>query len=1003
MSRFGPMQADVPAEQRDAIERVEDAYDQACDDGNAPDADHLEAWLAARLTAEGLDGEAGAMARFAILMRFVEAEGLRREAAHRLFPGLSDVVSAVFQYRDATATTAASRVGDFRLAGFEILQHLRSGQADVYVAAQERPRRRVAIKVIPGRGVAGHAAHQRFDREVRLLARMRHPGIVALHQADVTEQYSWFVMEYVDGQPFDAWAREQDREPASILQAMIQVCAAVDHAHGQGVIHRDLKPSNVLVDRDDHPRVLDLGLARIKDDLGTSSPLSVSGQFLGTVRWASPEQAGGAVTSVDERSDVFSLGVILYEALTGAFPVRLTGHLSHDLRRLQSFEPTPPRRHRPDLAPDLETILLRALAVDRTERYASVAAFGGDLQSFLDGGPIQARPDSGARRAKRWLGRHRSRLAVVGALLCAVLIGAAGVHRYDRALRASTFALLSAHEFQETEDWQPNEAWHAAVRRAWNWARRGRLSASEVRTLCDATTRVEVHTRDIVLGEGHPPDSLNPMVYATTPAGFGLAYEVSLALDDQPLELINRQAQPLRTAGTGVGHGALRSGLGTQFRVPPLAPGRHELRGHVGFTLVGARDSDRLPVPSVTVPISPISFSVYTERPRVPSDHPPIVESYYVAEFARGFRVDTVALEMVTGIGVFLEEDPEGGDVRIWGRTDERDRNDAEQYRMRPDWLTLEVAMPVPPEPVAFAVQLRHPETGFETTFRLVARPPDHKSPTHRARVAFDREGLWEQHRAEWTGDAYRIRFRRLWLEIAPWLAPSDVAGQALDIRVVPSRPAARREQLERIPGVHARRQQVLAESRPPERIRASDLVYDLLGRMTPLEAYGQVRAAALDEPVRRLALQILNARFRYHGSLIAPVWHLARYGARHPEQYRVARDTIPLARAMEAKRLSAWPDRYVDDPESEDRLLHALILTRECALEHAFELLTSLRPCAQVLAGERRADQVTVAWVFWFARAGWADEAFLAIDRHQLDTDGRLVQEALAVLPARP
>ncbi|NOT30831.1 MAG: protein kinase [Planctomycetes bacterium] len=313
---------------------------------------------------------------------------------------------------------------------YRILRKLgEGGMGAVYEAEQDHPHRTVALKVLRQAFVSSSAL-RRFELEGELLGRLQHPGIAQIHDSGQAETglgpQPWFAMELVRGEPLSEHARSRGLSARERLELVMRVCDAVQHAHQHGVIHRDLKPGNILVDASGCPKILDFGIARVCDtDVQLTTRQTDVGQILGTLAYMSPEQASGDPAAIDTRSDVYSLGVILYELLAERLPYDLSGKQLPDAVRI--IREDEPRRlsaiqhvHRGDV----ETIVHTALEKDKRRRYASAAALGADIQHFLRHEPIEARPPSRVYTLKRFVRRNRT---LVGATLAVIVALASGL------------------------------------------------------------------------------------------------------------------------------------------------------------------------------------------------------------------------------------------------------------------------------------------------------------------------------------------------------------------------------------------------------------------------------------------------------------------------------------------------------------------------------------------------------------------------------------------------
>ena len=328
-----------------------------------------------------------------------------------------------------------------QIAGYDrIVEISRGGQGVVYRARQQSTNRPVAVKILLEGVFASESNRLRFEREIELVARLRHPYIVRIYDSGLTsDDCLYYVMEFVEGVPLGAPGPSAPRDLKDKLRLFASVCDAVKHAHRHGVIHRDLKPSNILVDSDGDPHLLDFGLAKITDVVPSSevAALSRTGIFLGSMAWASPEQFEKSPDQVDLRTDVYSLGVILYQLLTGRLPHPPSGSLSRMILAVVSEPPPPPRSLLPSLPDDVETVILRSLAKDPDRRYQSVDELMGDVHRCLTGEPIAAKRDHTFYVLRRTMVRHKGVFGLSGVLL-AILIcfSAAMLALYPRALHA---------------------------------------------------------------------------------------------------------------------------------------------------------------------------------------------------------------------------------------------------------------------------------------------------------------------------------------------------------------------------------------------------------------------------------------------------------------------------------------------------------------------------------------------------------------------------------------
>jgi hypothetical protein len=367
------------------------------------------------------------------------------------------------------AADDARRIGDFVL----VREIGRGGMGVVYEARQISLNRQVAVKLLPFAAVLDSKQIARFKNEAQAAAQLHHPNIVPVFAIGVERGVHYYAMQFIDGQPLDQAIAElrdgrtrtrsaatpgprtetatrpeatDQRETldechahtkASFLSSVsahrndyfntvirlgIQAAEALHAAHEYGVVHRDVKPSNLLLDASGKLWVTDFGLARCRKDLPQN--LTRSGDVVGTLRYMSPEQAAGQSALVDQRTDVYSLGVTLYEllCLQPAFPEDNAGSL---VRQIDQHEPQRPRQVRPDIPADLETVVLKAMAKSRDERYTTAQQLADDLRCVLEGKPTLARPPSLSDRLAKWTWRHRRTAAMTTAALLVATVGLA--------------------------------------------------------------------------------------------------------------------------------------------------------------------------------------------------------------------------------------------------------------------------------------------------------------------------------------------------------------------------------------------------------------------------------------------------------------------------------------------------------------------------------------------------------------------------------------------------
>lgn len=391
-----------------------------------------------------------------------ETDGSDGQVTRVVFRDVDEVELRRLEGEGATNSPLPRRIG-----GFDVVRRIGAGgMGTVYEARQERPDRTVALKVMRA-GLGSKSLLTRFEREADILARLSHPAIakvfaVGTHRPAEGESGShavgpvpFIALEYVPGaRSLTEYATATNLDRLARIRLFETVCDAIDHGHKEGVLHRDLKPDNVLVDSDGNPKVIDFGVARVTTVASdTSAPLLTEyGQILGTVQYMSPEQCAANPLLLDPRSDVYSLGVILYELIVGRLPYDVRELPIHEAIRMVS-ESASPAASTVDatIDRDLETILMKAIAKLPEDRYPSARALADDLQRWRAGEPIAARPISSAQRLRRFARKNPALTSVVAALCLVVGISATAIASLHSLVEREREARVSAERVADEQ------------------------------------------------------------------------------------------------------------------------------------------------------------------------------------------------------------------------------------------------------------------------------------------------------------------------------------------------------------------------------------------------------------------------------------------------------------------------------------------------------------------------------------------------------------------------
>jgi len=350
-----------------------------------------------------------------------------------------------------------TKIGNYRIV--RLLGE--GGMGAVYEAEQDQPRRKVAIKVLKT-AFASPELVRRFEREFQTLGRLHHPGIADIYEAGTADagfgSQPFFAMEIVYGLPLIAYANSEKLNTRQRLALMIKICEAVEHAHQRGIIHRDLKPANILVNDLGQPKILDFGLARVTDGDMQMTRQTDMGQLVGTLAYMSPEQVMADPHALDTRSDVYALGVILYELLAGKLPYDVSRHMTEIVKTIQQVDPAKLSSINRAYRGDIETIVAKALEKDKSRRYGSAAELAADIRRYLDDLPIAAQPASTTYQLQKFTRRNKALVVGAGVVLLTLVVGvvistwqAVRARRAERRAQAETATAQAVADFLQKD------------------------------------------------------------------------------------------------------------------------------------------------------------------------------------------------------------------------------------------------------------------------------------------------------------------------------------------------------------------------------------------------------------------------------------------------------------------------------------------------------------------------------------------------------------------------
>ena len=563
-------------------------------------------------------------------------EVVRREVEQLLgFDAAKGSIDTPVHSGDLAAEAALARAPappPERLGEYEILGILgEGGMGVVYRARKQQPDRVIALKVLRRALMTPQHLH-RFEYEANVLGRLQHPGIAQIydfgrHETSLGAR-PFFAMELVEGAPITEYANEQKLDLAQRLALLVKLCDALQYAHEQGVIHRDLKPANVLVSDRGEPKILDFGVSRAVDRSDdVTSMRTETGVLVGTLAYMSTEQLTGDHARVDTRSDIYALGVLLFELVTGELPFPIKGEPAHvAARTVLETEPARAGAYNPSARGDVEIIAQHALAKDKSDRYASASELGADISRHLRGEAIEARRSHALYVLKKSIHRHRLAAGVVAlfvAMLTGALIIALGLYR--DSVRSNGIALEKSAEAEDARDKERLQRYSAEMMLGFTAFASSDLE--RVRRIVD-DQRPEPGEIDVRGFEWHWLDAISRRSSATIPAHLSTVRAIEVTpngerivtagwdcairvWDGETRELLASRSDHARSVNALAispdGRFAASAGWDREVIVWELESLREVARftdfGHVPMALAFSPNGERLAVGSVALPI----------------------------------------------------------------------------------------------------------------------------------------------------------------------------------------------------------------------------------------------------------------------------------------------------------------------------------------------------------------------------------------------------------------